>query len=57
VRVLFVSGYDENTIVRQGVVDPSIRYLAKPFTAEALVGAVDDALGNVGPPVRLLPPD
>ena len=56
VRVLFVSGYDENTIVRQGVVDPSIRYLAKPFTAEALVGAVDDALGNVGPPVRLLPP-
>ena len=40
-RVLFVSGHDESTIVRQGVLEPNIRYLAKPFTAEALIGAVD----------------
>jgi CheY-like chemotaxis protein len=40
-RVLFVSGHDESTIVRRGVLEPNIRYLAKPFTAEALVGAVD----------------
>jgi PAS domain S-box-containing protein len=40
-RVLFVSGHDESTIVRQGVLEPNLRYLAKPFTAEALVGAVD----------------
>jgi two-component system cell cycle sensor histidine kinase/response regulator CckA len=46
VRVLFVSGHDENTIVRQGVLDPSIRYLAKPFTADGLIGAVDDVLAT-----------
>jgi two-component system cell cycle sensor histidine kinase/response regulator CckA len=43
-RVLYVSGHAENAIVRQGVLDPDIRYLAKPFTAEALLGAVDTAL-------------
>jgi CheY-like chemotaxis protein len=46
VRVLFVSGHDENAIVRQGVLDPSIRYLAKPFTADGLIGAVDDVLAT-----------
>ncbi len=43
-HVLFVSGHDESTIVRRGVLEPNIRYLAKPFTAEALVGAVDAVL-------------
>jgi PAS domain S-box-containing protein len=61
VPVLFVSGHDESTIVRRGVLDPNIRYLAKPFTAEALVGAVDDALAaggrDAGRPVKPLPPD
>jgi hypothetical protein len=31
-------------LVRQGVLDPSIRCLAKPFTSGALIAAVDDAL-------------
>jgi hypothetical protein len=44
IRVLFVSGHDERTIVRQGVLDPSIRNLAKPFSSGALIAAVDDAL-------------
>ena len=44
IRVLFVSGHDEKTIVRRGGLEAGIRYLAKPFTAEALIGAVNDAL-------------
>jgi PAS domain S-box-containing protein len=43
-RVLFVSGHDEKTIVRRGVLEPNVRYLAKPFTPEALIGAVEAAL-------------
>jgi hypothetical protein len=31
-------------LVRHGVLDPSIRHLAKPFTSGALIAAVDDAL-------------
>jgi len=46
IKTLFVSGHDENTIVRQGMLDPSIRYLAKPFTADGLIGAVDDVLAT-----------
>jgi PAS domain S-box-containing protein len=43
-RVLFVSGHAENAIVREGVLDPEIHYLAKPFTAAALLAAVDAEL-------------
>ena len=43
-RVMFMSGHADATIVKHGVLDPDIRYLPKPFTAQSLILAVGDAL-------------
>jgi two-component system, cell cycle sensor histidine kinase and response regulator CckA len=43
-RVLYVSGHAEHAIVKHGVLEPDINFLAKPFTAESLLAAVDAVL-------------
>ena len=39
--VLFMSGYNEDTIIRQGVLRQGVAYLQKPFTPSALTGACE----------------
>jgi PAS domain S-box-containing protein len=45
-RVLYMSGHTDKGIVHDGVLEPNIEFLAKPFTAEELLAAVAKALGD-----------
>ena len=45
-RVVFMSGYPKDTIVSQGRIDVDVRLLSKPFTPDALIQCVKDALGG-----------
>ncbi len=43
-RILFMSGYTDDAVVRQGVLEKGVPYLQKPFTAEALAARVREVL-------------
>jgi PAS domain S-box-containing protein len=43
-KVLYVSGYADHTIVRRGILEPGLSFVQKPFTAAALMGKVRDVL-------------
>jgi CheY-like chemotaxis protein len=44
IPVLFMSGYIDDAIVRDGVMDMDLAFLQKPFTPESLVGKVLEIL-------------
>jgi signal transduction histidine kinase/CheY-like chemotaxis protein len=43
-RILYVSGYTDQTLLHRGVIEAGTAFLAKPFTPEALVARVSDLL-------------
>jgi two-component system cell cycle sensor histidine kinase/response regulator CckA len=43
-KVLFVSGYAENTVLRHGKIDVTTRFLQKPFSLKMLAGKVREIL-------------
>jgi len=44
VRVLYMSGYSDNAVLRQGMLSPDMQFLAKPFTRESLLDKVREIL-------------
>jgi len=45
-KVLYLSGYTEDAIVHDGVVDPDTAFLQKPFTLQMLARKVREVLGE-----------
>lgn len=43
---LFMSGYTEDVIIRHGVLDETMRFIEKPFTAKILLRKVRDLLDS-----------
>ena len=45
-KVLFITGYAENTVLSQGRLDPGMYVLAKPFAMEALASRIKDLFAD-----------
>ena len=46
-KTLFMTGYTRNSIVHNGVIDPGVQLISKPFTLEQLAKKVRDCVGDV----------
>ena len=47
-KVLYISGYSDEIVARQGVLDGGVAYLAKPYSAEVLAAKVREVLEEKG---------
>jgi len=49
IKVLFVSGYTDDAIVHNGVLDADVAFLAKPFSPDRLAHKVREVLDRPNP--------
>lgn len=47
-NVIFMSGYDENIIHRQQLLNKSLNFIQKPFKSQAFLEKVREALDSAG---------
>ncbi|MCX5495312.1 response regulator [Kaistia dalseonensis] len=45
-KVLYMTGYTRNAVVHNGLLDPGVRLLGKPFSIDQLATSVRDALDS-----------
>jgi two-component system, cell cycle sensor histidine kinase and response regulator CckA len=43
-RVIFISGYTDNTVITHGMLEPGLTFLQKPFTPQVLAGKIREIL-------------
>jgi PAS domain S-box-containing protein len=55
-RVLFMSGYSEDAMLRHGVQTTGAQFIQKPFSMDALAARVREALGTTGVDAFASPP-
>ena len=49
-KILYTTGYTRNAIVHNGMLDPGVSFLAKPFTLDQLAVKVRQVLDADSPP-------
>jgi len=56
-KVLFMSGYNDNSIAHDGEVERSVDFIQKPFSPNQLAAKVGDMMDAAGRPARILVAD
>jgi PAS domain S-box-containing protein len=57
IKVLFMSGYTDEVIVNNGVLEEGAEFIQKPFSPEQLAGKIRAVLGPPAPPARIVVAD
>ena len=52
VAVLYMSGYTDDAIVRQGVLEAGVAFIQKPFTPDGLLRRIRDVLNTQRSPLN-----
>lgn len=45
-RVLYMSGYDHQTLTTQGIIDPGVVLISKPFSESSLIAKIRELLDS-----------